>query len=49
MIQEIILQIKMNALKLDERLYIEDLEERIWKLEKSIELLNDQLDRIYLD
>ncbi|VYU17720.1 Uncharacterised protein [Streptococcus oralis] len=49
MIQEIILQIKMNALKLDERLYIEDLEERIWKLEKSIKLLNDQLDRIYLD
>lgn len=49
MIQEIILQIKINALKLDERLYIEDLEERIWKLEKSIKLLNDQLDRIYLD
>lgn len=38
---------KLNALKLDERLYIEDLEEKIWKLEKSIELLNDQLDRIY--
>lgn len=49
MIQEIILQIKMNALKLDERLNIEDLEDRILKLEKSIELLNDQLDRIYLD
>lgn len=49
MIQEIILKIKMNALKLDERLNIEDLEDRILKLEKSIELLNDQLDRIYLD
>lgn len=49
MIQEIILQIKMNALKLDERLYIEDLEERIWKLEKSIKLLNDYLDEKYLD
>ena len=49
MIQELILQIKMNALKLDERLNIEDLEDRILKLEKSIELLNDQLDRIYLD
>lgn len=49
MIQDIILQIKLNALKLDERLQIEELEERILKLEKSIELLNDQLDRIYLD
>lgn len=49
MIQEIILKIKMNSLKLDERLNIEDLEDRILKLEKSIELLNDQLDRIYLD
>lgn len=47
MIQDIIMQVKLNALKLDERLYIEDLEEKIWKLEKSIELLNDQLDRIY--
>lgn len=46
MIQDIILQIKLNALKLDERLNIEELEERILKLEKSIELLNDQLDRI---
>ena len=46
---DIILQIKLNALKLDERLNIEDLEDRILKLEKSIELLNDQLDRIYLD
>ena len=41
--------VKLNALKLDERLNIEDLEDRILKLEKSIELLNDQLDRIYLD
>ena len=49
MIQDIILQVKLNALKLDERLQIEDLEDRIWKLEKSIELLNEQLDRIYLD
>ena len=47
MIQDIIMQVKLNALKLDERLYIEDLEEKIWKLEKSIDLLNDQLDRIY--
>ena len=36
MIQDIILQIKLNALKLDERLQIEELEERILKLEKSI-------------
>jgi hypothetical protein len=49
MIQDIILQVKLNALKLDERLQIEELEDRIWKLEKSIELLNEQLDRIYLD
>lgn len=49
MIQDIILQVKLNALKLDERLQIEDLEDRIWKLEKSIELLNEQLDRIYID
>lgn len=49
MIQDIILQVKLNALKLDERLQIEDLEDRIWKLEKFIELLNEQLDRIYLD
>lgn len=49
MIQDIILQVKLNALKLDERLQIEDLEDKIWKLEKSIELLNEQLDRIYLD
>lgn len=49
MIQDIILQIKLNALKLDERLNIEDLEDRILKLEKSIELLNDHLDRFYFD
>ena len=49
MIQDIILQVKLNALKLDECLQIEELEDRIWKLEKSIELLNEQLDRIYLD
>lgn len=49
MIPDIILQVKLNALKLDERLQIEELEDRIWKLEKSIELLNEQLDRIYLD
>lgn len=49
MIQDIVLQVKLNALKLDERLQIEELEDRIWKLEKSIELLNEQLDRIYLD
>ena len=49
MIQDIILQVKLNALKLDERLQIEDLEDKIWKLEKSIELLNEQLDRIYID
>lgn len=49
MIQDIILQVKLNALKLDERLQIEELEDRIWKLEKSIELLNEQLDRIYID
>ena len=49
MIQDIILQVKLNALKLDERLQIEELEDRIWKLEKFIELLNEQLDRIYLD
>ena len=48
MIQDIILQVKLNALKLDERLQIEELEDRIWKLEKFIELLNEQLDRIYL-
>lgn len=49
MIQDIILQVKLNALRLDERLQIEELEDRIWKLEKSIELLNEQLDRIYID
>lgn len=49
MIQDIILQVKLNALKLDERLQIEELEDRIWKLERSIELLNEQLDRIYID
>lgn len=49
MIQDIILQVKLNALKLDERLQIEELEDRIWKLEKSIELLNEQLDKIYID
>lgn len=49
MIQDIILQVKLNVLKLDERLQIEELEDRIWKLEKSIELLNEQLDRIYID
>lgn len=49
MIKDIILQVKLNALKLDERLHIEDLEDRIWKLKKSIDLLDDQLDRIYLD
>ena len=47
--QDIILQIKLNALKLDERLKIEVLKNKNLKLEKSIELLNDQLDRIYLD
>lgn len=36
MIQDIILQVKLNALKLDERLQIEELEDRIWKLEKSM-------------
>lgn len=49
MIQDIILQVKLNALRLDERLQIEELEDRIWNLEKSIELLNEQLDRIYID
>jgi hypothetical protein len=36
MIQKIILEIKFNALQLDERLELEKLEEKIWKLEKSI-------------
>ena len=49
MIKDIILQVKLNALKLDERLHIEDLEDRIWELKKSIDLLDDRLDRIYLD
>lgn len=49
MIQEIILEIKLNALQLDERLELENLEEKIWKLEKSIQLLNDQLDQKYLN
>lgn len=49
MIQDINLQVKLNALKLDECLQIEDLEDRIWNLEKSINLLNEQLDRIYID
>lgn len=40
---------KMNALRLDERLDLETLEDRIWKLKKSIQLLDDELDRIYLD
>ena len=39
----IILQVKINLLKLDGRLKIEDLEDRIWELEKSIDLLNEQL------
>ena len=33
--------------KLDEHLHIEDLDEKIYKLENLIDLLNDQLDRIY--
>lgn len=49
MIQETILEIKLNALQLDERLELENLEEKIWKLEKSIQLLNDQLDQKYLN
>lgn len=49
MVQDIILQVKMNALRLDERLDLETLEDRIWKLKKSIQLLDDELDRIYLD
>lgn len=49
MVQDIILQLKMNALRLDERLDLETLEDRIWKLKKSIQLLDDELDRIYLD
>ena len=49
MIQDIILKIKFNALELDERLQIQDLEDRIWELENSIELLNEQLDKIYID
>lgn len=49
MIQEIILEIKLNALQLDERLELENLEEKIWKLENSIQLLNDQLDQKYLN
>ncbi|MDU8953288.1 MAG: hypothetical protein E7G37_05745 [Streptococcus sp.] len=44
----IILQVKINLLKLDGRLKIEDLEDRIWELEKSIDLLNEQLGK-YLD
>ena len=49
MVQDIILQVKMNALRLDERLDLETLEDRIWKLKKSIQLLDHELDRIYLD
>lgn len=49
MVQDIILQVKMNALRLDERLDLETLEDRIWKLKKSIQLLDDELDQIYLD
>lgn len=49
MVQDIILQVKMNALRLDERLDLETLEDRIWNLKKSIQLLDDELDRIYLD
>lgn len=44
----IILQVKINLLKLDGRLKIADLEDRIWELEKSIDLLNEQLGK-YLD
>ena len=44
----IIIQVKINLLKLDGRLKIEDLEDRIWELEKSIDLLNEQLGK-YLD
>jgi hypothetical protein len=49
MSKAVILQVKINLLKLDGRLKIEDLEDRIWELEKSIDLLNEQLDRKYLD
>lgn len=49
MSKAVILQVKINLLKLDGRLKIEDLEDRIRELEKSIDLLNEQLDRKYLD
>lgn len=49
MSKAVILQVKINLLKLDGRLKIEDLADRIWELEKSIDLLNEQLDRKYLD
>jgi len=38
----------LDLKKLDERFPIEELEDRIRRLEKSIDLLNEQLDKFYL-